>query len=56
MFSLAEKVILSNGWRRRAIAFGTGAVGALALAPIDFLPAMIVTMTAAVWLIDGSAE
>jgi apolipoprotein N-acyltransferase len=56
MFSLAEKVILSNGWRRRAIAFGSGAVGALALAPIDFLPAMIVTMTAAVWLIDGSVE
>jgi apolipoprotein N-acyltransferase len=56
MFSLAEKVILSSGWRRRAIAFGTGAVGALALAPVDFLPAMIVPMTAAVWLIDGSAE
>ncbi len=56
MFSLAEMVILSNGWRRRAIAFGAGAVGALALAPIDFLPAMIVPMTAAVWLIDGSVE
>ena len=56
MFLLAEWVILSAGWRRRAIAFGCGAIGALALAPVDFLPAMIVAMTAAVWLIDGSAE
>jgi apolipoprotein N-acyltransferase len=56
MFWLAEKVILSSGWRRRLIAFGSGAVGALAMAPVDFLPAMIVPMTAAVWLIDGAAE
>jgi apolipoprotein N-acyltransferase len=56
MFALAERIMLSSGWRRRIIAFGAGAVGALALAPVDFLPAMIVPMTAAVWLIDGSAE
>jgi apolipoprotein N-acyltransferase len=56
MFALAERVILSSGWRRRVIAFGTGAVGALALAPVDFLPAMVIPMTAAVWLIDGSVE
>jgi apolipoprotein N-acyltransferase len=56
MFWLAEKVILSSGWRRRMIALGSGAVGALALAPVDFLPAMFVAMTTAVWLIDGSAE
>src|SRR5262249_49551782 len=56
MFWLAEKIILSSGWRRRAIAFVSGAGGALALAPVDFLPAMIVPMTVAVWLIDGVAE
>jgi apolipoprotein N-acyltransferase len=56
MHSLAEFVILSGGWRRRAIAFLAGACGALALAPVDFLPAILVPMIAAVWLIDGAAE
>ncbi len=56
MSSIADLVILSGGWRRRLIAFLSGATGALALAPFDFLPAMIVPMTAAVWLIDGMAE
>lgn len=56
MYRIAEFVILSGGWRRRAIAFFAGAAGALALAPVDFLPAIILPMTAAVWLIDGSAE
>ena len=53
--SLADGVILAWDWRRRAIAFAAGAVGALALPPFDFLPALIAPMTAAVWLIDGSA-
>jgi apolipoprotein N-acyltransferase len=56
MYSIAEFVILSAGWRRRAIAFLAGATGALALAPVDFLPAILVPMTVAVWLIDGAAE
>jgi apolipoprotein N-acyltransferase len=56
MTSIADLVILSGGWRRRLIAFIAGAIGALALAPIDFLPAMIVPMTIAVWLLDGAAE
>lgn len=56
MYRIAEFVILSGGWRRRAIAFFAGAFGALALAPVDFLPAMLVPMIAAVWLIDGAAE
>lgn len=56
MSSIAEFVILSGGWRRRLIAFLSGATGALALAPFDVLPAMIVPMTVAVWLIDGMAE
>jgi apolipoprotein N-acyltransferase len=56
MYRIAEFIILSGGWRRRAIAFLAGAIGALALAPVDVLPAMLVTMTVAVWLIDGAAE
>ena len=46
----------SWGWPRRLIALAAGAVGALALPPFGFAPAMIVPMTVAVWLIDGAAE
>ena len=50
----AQTATLSWGWRRHAVAFGSGAVGALALPPLSLFPAMIAPMTAAVWLIDGS--
>lgn len=53
---LADSVILAAGWRRRAIALATGAAGALALPPVNALPALIVSMSAALWLIDGSAD
>jgi apolipoprotein N-acyltransferase len=53
--ALARRVILAEGWTRRAIAFGAGAIGALALPPFDFAPAMAVPLTTAVWLIDGAA-
>jgi apolipoprotein N-acyltransferase len=53
---LAENVILSWGWRRRAIAFGSGAVGALAMPPFALFPLMLVPMSVAVWLTDGSAD
>ncbi len=52
--ALPASVILSCGWRRRAIAFLSGAVGAFALPPFDLLVLMAVPMTIAVWLIDGS--
>ena len=54
--AIAASVILAWDWRRRAIAFLAGAVGALALPPFDFLPATLAPMMAAVWLIDGSAS
>jgi len=54
MFVIAKRVILADGWRRRLIALGGGAFGALALAPIGFFPAFLVPMVLAVWLIDGS--
>ncbi|MEJ0093603.1 MAG: apolipoprotein N-acyltransferase [Methylocella sp.] len=49
-------IISATGWRRRLIAFAAGAVGALTQAPYNFLPAMVIPMTVAIWLIDGSAE
>jgi apolipoprotein N-acyltransferase len=51
---LPARVILSWGWRRRAIAFLSGGVGAFALPPFDLLVLMAVPMSIAVWLIDGS--
>jgi apolipoprotein N-acyltransferase len=54
--SIGEPVILAWGWRRRLIALVAGATGALALAPINFWPAMLAPLCAAVWLIDGSAD
>ena len=55
MLKLAQKVILSEGWHRRIIAFSAGAFGALALPPIGIIPAFLVPMVISVWLIDGSA-
>ena len=56
MNTLAQYVIISWGWRRRLIALFSGMVGALAMAPVDFFPALLVPMTVAVWLIDGAAQ
>ncbi len=56
MHSLADRVILASGWTRRLLALVAGAVGALAMAPVDVGPALIVPMVAAVWLLDGSSE
>lgn len=53
MSRLAHFVILADGWRRYVIAFSAGAIGALAMPPIGFLPALLVTMPVAVWLLDG---
>jgi apolipoprotein N-acyltransferase len=55
MFVLAASIILSSGWRRRLIALAAGATGALAMAPFNFLPALAIPMTVAIWLIDGCA-
>jgi len=51
--TIAERVLLADGWTRRAIAAGAGAVGALALAPVDLAPAMAAPLCVAVWLLDG---
>src|SRR6185312_2268128 len=51
---LIEGIILSWGWKRRAIAFVSGAIGALALPPLSLFPLIAVPLTVAVWLIDGA--
>ena len=56
MLALATAITAASGWRRWSIAFVTGAAGALAMAPFDFFPALMIPMTAAIWLIDGCAE
>jgi apolipoprotein N-acyltransferase len=54
--ALSRSVILAWGWPRRLIGFSAGAVGALALPPFGFAPALLVPMMTAVWLIDGAAD
>ena len=52
---LAHTVILAIGWRRVTIAFVAGAASALAIAPINAWPVLLVTFPVLVWLVDGSA-
>jgi len=51
---LAEAIILSWGWRRRAIAFGAGAASALAQPPFFAFPLLWLSLPILAWLIDGS--
>src|SRR5215212_1959321 len=55
MTALAHRVILTWGWRRFVVAWLAGVVGALAMPPVGFAPALAVSLGIAVWLIDGSA-
>ena len=56
MDRLAHAVILSWGWRRRGIAFGAGAVSALAMPPFFLFPLLWITLPVLVWLIDGAVD
>ena len=55
MKALASRVILASGWQRALIGFAAGAAGALAMPPFGILPALAVSLTVAVWLVDGAA-
>jgi apolipoprotein N-acyltransferase len=55
MNALASRVILSWGWSRMLVAFAAGTMGALAMPPFGILPALALSLTVAVWLIDGAA-
>ncbi len=52
----AQRVTLASGWRRIGVALGAGLVGGLALAPINLIPAFVVSAVLLVWLIDGCVE
>ena len=52
---LADWIVLSWGWRRALIAFGVGALSALAQAPFDAWPVLFATFPVLVWLTDGAA-
>ncbi|HRF10280.1 MAG TPA: apolipoprotein N-acyltransferase [Xanthobacteraceae bacterium] len=53
---LANRVVLSGGWRRRGIALGSGAFSALAMAPFNLWPVLVVTFPVFVWLLDGAGS
>jgi len=53
--SFADPIMLAWGWRRRLVALAAGAVGALAMPPLDIWPALAISLPIGVWLIDGSA-
>lgn len=56
MMRLADRVIFARGWRRSLVGFAAGAVGALAMPPFGFLPALALSLAPAVWLIDGAGK
>ncbi len=53
--ALAHRIILSQGWQRLLIAVAAGALGALAMPPYGLFPALVVSLSVAVWLIDGAS-
>jgi len=56
MRRLADRVILATGWRRWAASFLAGAAGALAMPPFGLFPALVLSLTPAVWLLDGCGK
>jgi apolipoprotein N-acyltransferase len=53
---IAHSIVLAFGWRRAAIAFVAGAASALAMAPFNAWPVLLLTIPVLVWLVDGSAS
>ena len=52
---LAHWIVLSWGWRRALVAVSAGALSALAMAPFDAWPILLLTFPILVWLVDGAA-
>jgi apolipoprotein N-acyltransferase len=50
----ALAIILTWGWKRALIAMAAGALSALAMAPFNAWPILLVTFPVMVWLIDGA--
>jgi apolipoprotein N-acyltransferase len=56
MEKLHQTVLFAAGLRRMLIGMGAGAIAALALPPLDLLPALLLSFPIAIWLIDGAAS
>lgn len=54
--TMAQRLLLTWGWRRAGTAFAAGAVSVLAQAPFHLAPVLFVTLPVLVVLIDGSAS
>jgi apolipoprotein N-acyltransferase len=52
---LGRGIVKARGWPRWLIAFVAGALGALAMPPFGVWPVLALSLTAAVWLVDGRA-
>ena len=52
--SLAKTITVLWGWRRGLTAILAGAFGALAMPPFGVFPALAVSFTIAIWLLDGA--
>ncbi|GJD56634.1 apolipoprotein N-acyltransferase [Methylobacterium dankookense] len=50
----AAPILRLSGWRRLGLAWLAGALGALAMPPFGWLPALAVSLSLAVWLMDGT--
>ncbi|MBA4791283.1 MAG: apolipoprotein N-acyltransferase [Rhizobiales bacterium] len=53
LFGAVDSLRQRQGWRRWALAFGTGALSALSTAPLGLWPILFVTFPALVLLLDG---
>ena len=53
---LSHRVILAWGWERRLIALFGGAIGALAMPPLNGMPALLIAFPIAIWLLDGTTS
>lgn len=51
----ALSIILAWGWKRAGIALAAGILSALAMAPFNAWPILVLTFPVLVWLIDGAA-
>lgn len=54
MRALARWTAGVRGWRRWALAVAAGAAGALAMPPFGIAPALALSLTLALWLLDGT--
>ncbi len=52
----ARRIAFVHGWTRLALSGGAGMLAALALAPFYAIPAILVSITLLIWLIDGLDE